>query len=303
MNKDICMCCLSNKIVMLGRHAEYGHYECKECGYEFFIGKSRTASHLYENDGDYEDELAVSGDYRDLLQWPHHIAMRFLGRRKLSSSAILDVGCYNGFFVKKLCDEGYDAHGIDFNTKAIEYGIRTYGLANKIEVKDINDLASEGKQFDIITLFDVVEHVENPRELLQKLKSLLKSSGLLILSTPNNKMLWRPALDYPPHHLSRYDPDTLAGFVTSLGFEKLLQVEQMNIYNLARNYIGSLFRTKANESLRGGRLRKGRAVNVARTMINRLRRASYFIAYPVDRLLYLFGFRYIGQIIVCRKVE
>jgi hypothetical protein len=103
--------------------------------------------------------------------------------------------------------------------------------------------------------------------------------------------------------LSRYTPATLAIFIENVGYEKIQQLEQMNVFNLARNYLGSFFRKKTTTSLRGGRLRKGRVVTALRTALNRVRKAAYIVLYPLDRLLYYFGFRYIGQVIICRKVK
>src|SRR3990172_2995066 len=162
MDKKTCEGCLSNNISFLGRHSDYNHFFCNDCRFEYFVHEGLvTSSRLYENDGDYADDLAVSGNYHDLLQWQHLIALQYVKTCKKDKPLILDVGCFNGFFVKKLCDMGYDAHGIDFNKKAIEYGTVRYGLEKRIAVKDINKLVHENKTFDIITLFDVIEHVEN----------------------------------------------------------------------------------------------------------------------------------------------
>ena len=304
MDKNVCECCSSKHISILGRHAGYNHLLCNDCRFEYFMREGGSPSgSLYEKDGDYLDDLAVSGNYRDLLQWQHLIALKFIKSIKKSTPVILDVGCFNGFFVKKLCDLGYEAHGIDFNRTAIEYGGSTYGLGNRIGVKDIDGLNAEKRKFDLITLFDVIEHLESPRQLLLSLRELLVEGGVLILSTPNNRMLWRPLLDYPPHHLSRYHPHTLARFLSTNEFTIVGQFEQMNLFNLVRNFIGTLFRDKRSESLRGGRLGNRRWMNAARTWLNRIRPFVYAVLYPVDRLLHLVGLRYIGQVVICEKIK
>ena len=304
MDKNVCECCSSSHITSLGQYCGYAHFACEDCRFEYFVQEGTgTSCNLYETDRDYLDDLSVSGNYHDLLQWQHLIALKFIKQNKNRAPVILDVGCFNGFFVKKLSDMGYEAHGIDFNRTAVEYGISEYGLENRIAVKDLNELIAEKRKYDIITAFDVIEHIENPRQLLLRLKDLLPEGGILILSAPNNNMLWRPILDYPPHHLSRYYPRTLARFVSTSEFTIVNQFEQMNVFNLIRNFIGALFRDKKSKSLRGGRLRKQRWVNIVRTSLNRTRRFFYVFSYPVDRLLYLFGLRYIGQVIICERVK
>ncbi len=304
MDKCVCECCSSRQISRLGNHADFDHFMCNDCRFEFFVREGTAAScRLYENDGDYSDDLSISGNYRDLLQWQHFTALKFIQGCGKVRPSILDVGCFNGFFVKKLCDLGYEADGIDFNTKAIAYGADRYGLGKRIAVKDINALARENRRYDIITMFDVIEHVEHPRALLLGLKELLRDGGMLILSTPNNNMYRRPALDYPPHHLSRYYPETLRLFLANAGFKTLYQDEQMSCYNLVRHFVGSLYRNKGDSSLRGGRLRPGRLVNAARTALNRLMQPGHLLLYPLDRLLHACGLRYIAQIIICEKMD
>jgi len=303
MDKSVCECCSSKHITAHGRHAGFSHLICNDCRFEFFVREGAAAdSLLYENDGDYSDDLAISGNYRDLLQWQHFTALKHIGTCKKERPSILDVGCFNGFFVKKLCDMGFDAYGVDFNKKAIEYGAKNYDLGKRIAVRDISELALEDRRYDVITLFDVIEHVEQPQVLLLGLKGLLREGGILILSTPNNNMSRRPALDYPPHHLSRYYPETLRIFLANAGFKTVRHYEQMSCYNLVRHFVGSLYRNRGDNSLRGGRLRPGRMVNVVRTALNRLMKPGHLLLYPLDRLLHACGLRYIAQIIICEKM-
>lgn len=87
-------------------------------------------------------------------------------------------------------------------------------------MKSIEDLRAGGASFDVVTLFEVVEHVAEPLELLRTATSLMSPGGTLIVSTPNR--LGRPhppeALDRPPHHVTRWTPATLSTAVGRAGF-------------------------------------------------------------------------------------
>lgn len=302
MNIGICECCFSNNITIIGNHLGYDHLKCNNCKYECFINRESSINNLmYEKDSDYNDDMLVSRTFSDLLQYQHITALKYIVKNfKNKSVSILDVGCFNGFFVKKLLEMGYDAYGIDFNKKAIDYGINQYHLTNRISVANIETLIQSNKKYDMVTLFEVIEHMENPRELLMKFLKLLNDKGILILSAPNNKMMWRPALDYPPHHLSRFYPESIKKLITSVGFSKVQVIEQMNLYNLMRNYFGNLFRNKNKQSMRGGQLIDSGAIHLARKILNKTRKIFYALFYPLDKVLYLMGLRYISQVVIAQ---
>ena len=159
------------------------------------------------------------------------------------------------------------------------------------------------KQFDVITLFEVVEHLPNPREFLDDVTKLLADDGLLILPTPNKKMCWRPALDSPPHHLSRFTIKALEGYVSQLGLETLYTAEQMSFFDLFRHYAGTFFRFKESSSLRGGEFKNKKLTSFLRRAMNRVRGIAGVLLAPIDKLLYLMGLRYISQIIIAGNTK
>lgn len=299
MNKQTCECCQSDDIGRLPDLRGFGHYRCNNCRFEFFMDDHfRAHDEMYVMDSDYNDDLAVSGNHRDLLQWNHLQAINFLRNRyQQAKIRILDIGCFNGFFVKELLELGYDSYGVDFNGKSIEYGIRTYGLGGRIFVQDGKEPIIGNHEYDVITLFEVIEHLDNPREFLEKKRRLLKDKGIIIISAPNNNMVWRPRLDGPPHHLSRWYPENLSIFLKSLGFRPVRVREEMSIYSLTRNYFGTLLRS-GKHSLRGGEFRNKRLANMLRTALNRSRRVFLMLLWPLDAMLHLFGLKYISQITI-----
>jgi hypothetical protein len=129
----------------------------------------------------------------------------------------------------------------------------------------------------------------------------LKDGGVLIVSTPNNKMCWRPALDFPPHHLNRFTLKALEGYLSQLDMEALYTAEQMSTYELLRHYAGTFFRGRDSNSLRGGEFKHKKITTFLRRGMNRMRKFLGFLLTPLDKLLYLFGVRYISQIVVAEK--
>jgi hypothetical protein len=276
-----CDCCGSEKMVEFDPYREYQHYRCKGCGFERFVRcDSAIAAGLYENDADYIDDLNVVTSSEDLILWHHLEAIKFLQSKFQSgNTTALDIGCFNGFFVKKLLSLGYDAQGVDFNKSAIAYGQEKLGLGSRITTQSIEEMIEQGKRFDVI----------------------LKNDGVIILSTPNNQMCWRPALDYPPHHLSRFTTKSLEGCLSQLEMKTLYVAEQMSTYELVRHYVGTFFRAKDSASLRGGEFKHKKFTTILRRGMNKMRKVLGVLLTPIDKLLHLFGVRYISQIVVAQK--
>jgi 2-polyprenyl-3-methyl-5-hydroxy-6-metoxy-1,4-benzoquinol methylase len=298
-----CQCCGLHRMKAIGHTGEYEQFSCESCGYVRFLHLSKEVDQrLYEADSDYKDDLVVATNYVDLIQWNHKQALKYLNRKFPSHEAeILDIGCFNGFFVKKILTYGFNATGIDFNDSALTFGKLHYGLEGRISNKTVQHLLAEGSQYDVVMLFEVIEHLEDFSSVLSDVYKLLKPDGILILSTPNSNMCWRPDLDFPPHHLSRFTPKALASCVIRLGFTPLISLEQTSTFDFIRNYVGSFFRHKDKKSMRGGEFRRKSLSIFLRRIANKSKRLWYFMLWPVDTLLHVIGIRYIGQMIISKK--
>jgi SAM-dependent methyltransferase len=298
-----CDCCGAAAISTLTPYGSYEHLKCHRCGYERFVcGDTQVSARDYERDADYVDDLNIALTSSDLILWHHREALRLITARFPSGDTVtLDIGCFNGFFVKELLRLGYNAEGIDFNKVAIAQGREKFALGPRISDSTVEDLVAGGRQFDAITLFEVLEHLPDPQAFLRHVARLLKPGGLIILSTPNNKMCWRPPLDFPPHHLSRFTVEALQGCLLQTGIEPIFAHEQMSTYELLRHYVGAFFRANDRGSLRGGEFKHKQLTTVLRRGMNRLRWLLSLLLMPIDKLLYWFGLRYISQVVVGQK--
>ena len=136
---------------------------------------------------------------------------------------LLDIGSGTGYFLNAAKDKGFKVFGIEKDIKAREYSITHFGL----DVQDEQSLWNIGNEsFDVITLWHVLEHMQNLNEVVAKLKSILKPNGVMILALPNHKShdakkykeYWA-AYDVP-RHLWHFTPHTV---------EKLLNKHQFKI--------------------------------------------------------------------------
>jgi len=141
------------------------------------------------------------------------LLLRFLSN---NNPKILDIGCGAGKNVEELSKIGL-TWGIDNSSEAIKYckkrGLKTVILG---DAKSINFSSSS---FDIITLFDVLEHTDD-RETLREVYRLLKPGGLLVISVPAFPKLWSK-WDVVLHHKRRYTKKSLIQELKQYPFDVL----------------------------------------------------------------------------------
>ncbi len=145
---------------------------------------------------------------------------------------ILDVGCATGFFLAGASEDGWTPYGVEISTYAIEYGKRELGLENLST--SLSGL-SEGF-FDAITLWETVEHLDDPLAVLRQVYPLLRPGGVLAVSTPNLDSLcyrliggrWWPVM--PFEHLYYFTPQTLKRALEEAGFRaKSVRFENFDV--------------------------------------------------------------------------
>ena len=139
-----------------------------------------------------------------------------------SNGKLLDIGAATGFFIQLAKARGFDVTGVELSDFAAEIG-RKKGL--NIITGDLLVQSFPEKHFDVITMFDVLEHVPRPKELIKEVSRILKDGGLVVINTPDAESLWAKALGprwqliMPPEHINYFSPKNLGNYLTKNGFE------------------------------------------------------------------------------------
>jgi len=137
--------------------------------------------------------------------------LKLLNSFQTEGKNLLDVGCGTGEFLLTCKNNGWNVVGVEPNKNAQELAISKLNKNNSTTiVSDLQEISSP--QFDVITLWHVLEHVPDLNSYIYKLKSLLKSDGVLVIAVPNYKsydadyykQFWA-AFDVPRHlwHFSK----------------------------------------------------------------------------------------------------
>ena len=129
----------------------------------------------------------------------------------------LEIGCGVGSFIRQIFDnEKLQITGSEIYLKGL-----LYAKKNLPNVDFIQFDVTQGKideQFDMITAFDVIEHVENDVAAISNINQMLRSGGVLIITVPQHMFLWGK-LDEIVKHKRRYSRRELMGKLTQNGFQ------------------------------------------------------------------------------------
>jgi ubiquinone/menaquinone biosynthesis C-methylase UbiE len=125
----------------------------------------------------------ASGEGRD-ISFSRFELLKFF---QPSAKRVLDIGCGFGDFLSHVEKDGAQVCGIDISDYALkEARKRVVGKLQKIDVGK-EALPFRNNYFDVVTIFDVVEHLESPELVLNESFRTLKNNGLIFLTTPNHQ--------------------------------------------------------------------------------------------------------------------
>lgn len=137
-----------------------------------------------------------------------HIATYEYVKSFVADKKVLDFGCGSGYGTKILSETAESVIGVDISPEAIHFAKREYPSSN-LEFMMSEEI--EDKKFDIITSFQVIEHVSNDSEYIINLKKLLNPKGILFISTPDkeNRLFNHIQKPWNIFHLKEYSYNSL----------------------------------------------------------------------------------------------
>lgn len=111
----------------------------------------------------------------------------------------LDAGCGVGYASKYLASRGWDGKAIDLSSDAIKITRKELSQLPKVKVAKQGILDQKG-EFNTIVMIDVIEHMKNDKEVLQKINTLLAHNGYILLAFTSNPREWRWDDDFYGHY-------------------------------------------------------------------------------------------------------
>lgn len=219
--------------------------DCPKCGFRHLdpIPKKDEIEDFYESQYYQEGkarlrsfELSFEKEKREQrwasLAWKDRLQV-FEEHMKQHPRRLLDVGCGNGFFLKFMKKKGWEVTGVEPSPVAYKYarslGVRVFNMTLEEFVKSNRSLV-----YDAINLKNILEHVVNPRRILEICKRLLnKTYGITCVQVPNDfnpfQLQVEKVLDKPsywvaiPDHINYFDFGTLERLLGNMGLKVILR--------------------------------------------------------------------------------
>tara|TARA_B110001450_G_scaffold248984_2_gene265799 strand:- start:316 stop:1182 length:867 start_codon:yes stop_codon:yes gene_type:complete len=166
-------------------------YECKECKFQF-CPSDLDLVELYENMEDQE-YIDTNSERSKQAYELYTESVKFF---KPNFKRTLDVGCGSGQFVECFRENGFEASGVEPSKALAEFAISKGLKVIRGKLEDI----PKSNLFDFISLIDVIEHVDNPAEIINQIKDLLKPNGLVMLVTPRTDSFFKKLLGFKWWH-------------------------------------------------------------------------------------------------------
>jgi 2-polyprenyl-3-methyl-5-hydroxy-6-metoxy-1,4-benzoquinol methylase len=267
-----CLVCGSPGLKALKGYEKHDLVKCRSCGF-VFMRRVPSAEELdaYYSTYSYGREQYLS----PLTIKSYNILLDELEKFR-TNNRLLDVGCGSGFFLDEAKKRGWEVYGTEYSAKAVEM-CRQKGITIKEGMLD--PVSFGGKTFDVITSFEVLEHINNPKEELASIHKLLRTGGLFYCTTPNFNSLMRYYLGDKynvityPEHLSYYTKSTLNKVVTERGFRPYKFLSTGISLSRLRTSKGSneeLISSGSSDELLRQKIEKKPLLGIAKKIVNSL---------------------------------
>jgi 2-polyprenyl-3-methyl-5-hydroxy-6-metoxy-1,4-benzoquinol methylase len=209
-----------------------GLVQCENCGL-VFVAEQPDAQELYALYGEtyFQNEESGEVGYTNYIADEANIRQtankRFGHIEKfVEKGRMIDVGCAMGFFVDEAAKRGWQVEALDISQFATEYVQKNFG--HKAHNGSLLALDLPSGAYDLVTMWDVIEHVPDPQGYLERVAELLRAGGVVELATPDvgslpAQMTGKQWIGYKlsDEHVYYFSVKTLSAMLEKAGFEVL----------------------------------------------------------------------------------
>ena len=217
--------------------SKYGrHVKCRNCQL-IYVNPIEKASKINE---DYFQMASIDASIIRESRLSATESQLGLIRQYKNGTRLLDIGCGEGFFLFNASRAGYITKGIELSQDAAAYARREFGL--DVEAKSFEELRFPENYFDVITLWQVLEHVPYPSMILEEVHRILKPGGVLAMSTPDiggipAKIFGRRWWNIRRLHINQFTAKTLMSILKNIGFKNMSSVSYRESISLLMLFI------------------------------------------------------------------
>lgn len=214
--------------LLLNRPGAYKLVRCRQCGLIYQnpqLTLDELPAHYPEAYQPYKKDIQTESLLRrlDLQHGLNRRCQQLVRRWPHQPGSLLDVGCATGLFLNQMRQKEWQVTGVELSSYAAEYARQTFGL--HVITGTLEETALPTDSFDVVTLWDVLEHVVDPKETLLEIARVLKPGGMLLLGLPNPasfeaRLFGASWVGWDrPRHLHLFTPTVLENYLHATGFK------------------------------------------------------------------------------------
>jgi 2-polyprenyl-3-methyl-5-hydroxy-6-metoxy-1,4-benzoquinol methylase len=229
-----CLLCGSERYTTAFEEPPYAVRRCTNCGLGWVSPRydAERLQDIYKSDRywrspspktqGYTDYRADERLYLDTFRNRLRFVLRHGGPQ---TGRALDVGCAAGFCMAAMRELGFETHGLEISEVIGRHAREHFGFGDAVYIGTLESSPYPAGHFDLITMWDVVEHVPDPIALLGKARDLLKPDGLLVIETQDIDSRFARALGPRWHHykheehIYHFNPTTVRTLLAKAGLD------------------------------------------------------------------------------------
>ena len=211
-----------------GRSEEYTLLRCATCSL-VWLRRPPSAEEMHLHYTEAYHKLISSAGNKTVNRWKARKAD--LAQHK-QSGALLDLGCSSGSFLESMGNGAWKLYGVEMSPECAKAAEARCGA--QVFVGNVLDAPFPSEMFDVITCFDVLEHLFEPQLVMQKVAKWLKPGGIFFVQVPNIDSAEARAFGTYwhglelPRHLFHYSPESLKFLAESAGLLPVLLEARRN---------------------------------------------------------------------------
>ncbi len=253
-----CIICGSRKFIELGniKNGDYAEkflkehslIKCKKCGLISInpVPSKKILEVIYSNP-EYSAWTTEKDSEKENIRLSNFKYYFKKIKRRIKKGKLLDCGCATGFFLDIARENKFDVYGIEISE--IPFAIANKKHKDRIFEDDFEEIKIEKESFDLITMFDFIEHTINPRDILKKAHDILARGGFLVITTPDAgsmsmRIMKKSHTNYILEHLNIFNKKNISKLLSDLGFEIQEIIPARKILSL--DYAEKVFKTHKN---------------------------------------------------------
>ena len=251
--KRNCPVCSSNNDISIFSKAGGTYVKCQDCGM-IYINPVFTDEAIigYYQTNHTEQAEVVESDTDNFYINIYNDGLDDIGKINSNLENILDIGCSSGTFLDLASQRGLSTYGIELNKAEFEFVKKK----RHIVFNEVLEKVNFNTKFDVITMWDVFEHIIDGKFYLKKMRDLLTSNGLIFIQIPSSDSLAAKILQEHCNmydgleHVNLYGVETIKKIAHKCGLEVLTfktVISEIGVINNYLNYENPYLGNTANK--------------------------------------------------------